>query len=292
MSKRGIQALLLAGAESIQRHREVVHPDLRHDDLLTGCFTATGTGCRGSRTSEDDPLAKVIASAWPLSIIPARHRVFLLTMRNRPWTQMRRALPPICIQRHSLAPYTRTFQTGRSGALAEVRAPVLRPRIREQGLGGRWHPSTGILSARSGTPSDAGVVGLVRGQAPGADPPEVFQPLAGSRHPVVRARKGVSITWPSGALRCADLLCQFGLTHQGCQSKLTGMDFEELSANLSSDDPAIGLRASLALHRLAERVEANQVASAREMGWSWQQIGDALGVTRQSVHTKYNKESS
>jgi len=27
-------------------------------------------------------------------------------------------------------------------------------------------------------------------------------------------------------------------------------------------------------------------------GWSWQQIGDALGVTRQSVHTKYNKESS
>jgi hypothetical protein len=70
------------------------------------------------------------------------------------------------------------------------------------------------------------------------------------------------------------------------------MDIEDLGANLSSDDPTIGLRASLALHRLAERVEANQVASAREKGWSWQQIGDALGVTRQSVHTKYNKESS
>ncbi len=69
------------------------------------------------------------------------------------------------------------------------------------------------------------------------------------------------------------------------------MDIEELGVNLSSDDPTIGLRASLALHRLAERVEANQVASAREKGWSWQQIGDALGVTRQSVHTKY-KESS
>ena len=89
-----------------------------------------------------------------------------------------------------------------------------------------------------------------------------------------------------------DLLCQFRLTQQGCQSKLTGMDFEELSVNLSSDDPTIGLRASLALHRLAERVEGNHVASAREKGWSWQQIGDALGVTRQSVHTKYNKESS
>ena len=77
-----------------------------------------------------------------------------------------------------------------------------------------------------------------------------------------------------------------------CQFKLTHMDIEGLSVSLASDDPAIGLRASLALHRLAERVEASQVASAREKGWSWQQIGDALGVTRQSVHTKYSKESS
>jgi hypothetical protein len=67
---------------------------------------------------------------------------------------------------------------------------------------------------------------------------------------------------------------------------------EELSESLSSDDPAIGLRASLALHRLAERVEAKHVAAARAKGWSWQQIGDALGITRQSVHTKYNRESS
>lgn len=70
------------------------------------------------------------------------------------------------------------------------------------------------------------------------------------------------------------------------------MDVEDLKLNLLSDDPAIGLRASVALHRLAERVEANYVAVAREKGWSWQQIGDALGVTRQSVHAKYNKESS
>jgi hypothetical protein len=88
------------------------------------------------------------------------------------------------------------------------------------------------------------------------------------------------------------IYCQFRLTPHACPPILTGMDIEKLSLNLSSDDPAIGLRASLALHRLAERVEANQVASAREKGWSWQQIGDALGITRQSVHTKYNKESS
>ncbi|MGH2858534.1 MAG: hypothetical protein ACRDMJ_13755 [Solirubrobacteraceae bacterium] len=70
------------------------------------------------------------------------------------------------------------------------------------------------------------------------------------------------------------------------------MNVEDLNLILGSDDPAVGLRASLALHRLAERVEANNVAAAREKGWSWQQIGDALGVTRQSVHTKYNKGSS
>ncbi|MGO8859651.1 MAG: hypothetical protein ACLQRH_02585 [Acidimicrobiales bacterium] len=68
------------------------------------------------------------------------------------------------------------------------------------------------------------------------------------------------------------------------------MEVEDIAANISSNDPAVGLRASLALHRLAERVEAHQVAVARAKGWSWQQIGDVLGITRQSVHAKYGKE--
>jgi len=85
---------------------------------------------------------------------------------------------------------------------------------------------------------------------------------------------------------------QFGLTNVCCQSRLTSMKAEDIASAIASDDPAVGLRASLALHRLAERVEADHVRSAREKGWSWQQIGDALGVTRQSVHTKYNKDSS
>jgi DNA-directed RNA polymerase specialized sigma24 family protein len=70
------------------------------------------------------------------------------------------------------------------------------------------------------------------------------------------------------------------------------MNVEDIAAALDSDDPAAGLRASLALHRLAERVEAQAVASARHAGWSWQQIGDALGITRQSVHAKYGKAST
>lgn len=61
----------------------------------------------------------------------------------------------------------------------------------------------------------------------------------------------------------------------------------DLTAVMNSDDPAVGLRAVGALHRLAEQVEAAHVALARRQGWSWEQIGDALGVSRQSAHAKY-----
>jgi hypothetical protein len=70
------------------------------------------------------------------------------------------------------------------------------------------------------------------------------------------------------------------------------VNVEEIAAALDSEDPGTGLRASVALHRLAERVEAHAVGSARHASWSWQQIGDALGVTRQSVHAKYGKAST
>jgi hypothetical protein len=67
------------------------------------------------------------------------------------------------------------------------------------------------------------------------------------------------------------------------------VDIDQITDAIGSEDPAQGLRAALALHRIAERVEAHQVAVARGQGWSWQQIGDALGITRQSVHAKYGK---
>ncbi|NUO97018.1 MAG: hypothetical protein HOV96_20955 [Nonomuraea sp.] len=67
------------------------------------------------------------------------------------------------------------------------------------------------------------------------------------------------------------------------------MDMEQLSQRIRSNDPALGLRAVSALHRLAEQVEAVSVALAREQGWTWEQIGDALGMSRQSVHAKYGK---
>ena len=64
---------------------------------------------------------------------------------------------------------------------------------------------------------------------------------------------------------------------------------DDVLTDIRSTDPATGLRAVGALHRLAEQVEAMHVALARQQGWSWEQIGDALGVSRQSVHAKYGK---
>jgi hypothetical protein len=67
------------------------------------------------------------------------------------------------------------------------------------------------------------------------------------------------------------------------------MNVGELGERIRSQDPAVTLRAVGALHRLAEQVEAVAVAAAREQGWSWEQIGDALGMSRQSVHAKYGR---
>lgn len=60
-----------------------------------------------------------------------------------------------------------------------------------------------------------------------------------------------------------------------------------LTGELDSTDPAIGLRAVAALRELLERLEALHVANARERGWSWQEIGAALGVSRQAAHHKH-----
>jgi hypothetical protein len=56
-----------------------------------------------------------------------------------------------------------------------------------------------------------------------------------------------------------------------------------------SDDPAQGLQAVVVLRRLTDRLEERHVRTARAHGWTWQQIGDALGVSRQAVHKKYGR---
>lgn len=69
------------------------------------------------------------------------------------------------------------------------------------------------------------------------------------------------------------------------------MTDQMLARSAAGDEPGAGLRAVRSLRELADRLEALQVARARTLGWSWQQVADALGVTRQAVHKKYGRRS-
>jgi DNA-directed RNA polymerase specialized sigma24 family protein len=54
-------------------------------------------------------------------------------------------------------------------------------------------------------------------------------------------------------------------------------------------EPREGLEAVVALRRLLEMLEAAHVESAYVAGWSWAQIAEVLGVSRQAVHKKHAK---
>lgn len=58
------------------------------------------------------------------------------------------------------------------------------------------------------------------------------------------------------------------------------------------DDPAEALAAVVALRRLAERLERAAVAAAIDQGWSWAQVANALGVSRQAAHKKHARRRS
>jgi hypothetical protein len=69
------------------------------------------------------------------------------------------------------------------------------------------------------------------------------------------------------------------------------MSHTTLVDSASGDDPTTGLRAIHSLRELADRLETLQVARARQLGWSWQEVADALGVSRQAVHKKHGRRS-
>jgi FixJ family two-component response regulator len=52
-------------------------------------------------------------------------------------------------------------------------------------------------------------------------------------------------------------------------------------------DPREGLEAVVALRRTLEALEAAQVENAIIAGWSWAQIAEVLGVSKQAVHKKH-----
>jgi biotin operon repressor len=49
------------------------------------------------------------------------------------------------------------------------------------------------------------------------------------------------------------------------------------------------LAAVVALRELADQLEDTEVERAMREGWSWSQVAEALGVSRQAVHKKHGQ---
>ncbi|MEW6704552.1 MAG: helix-turn-helix domain-containing protein [Pseudomonadota bacterium] len=61
------------------------------------------------------------------------------------------------------------------------------------------------------------------------------------------------------------------------------MDLAKLSP---PDDPAEALAAVVALRHMADKLERRAVVKALAQGWSWSDIADALGVSKQAAHKR------
>lgn len=53
------------------------------------------------------------------------------------------------------------------------------------------------------------------------------------------------------------------------------------------DDPEAALAAVVAVRRAADRLELAAVAQAVAQGWTWAEVAEALGVTRQAAHKRF-----
>jgi transcriptional regulator with GAF, ATPase, and Fis domain len=55
----------------------------------------------------------------------------------------------------------------------------------------------------------------------------------------------------------------------------------------SPDDPAEALAAVVALRLAADKLERKAIVRALDQGWTWAQVAEALGVTRQAAHKRH-----
>lgn len=55
----------------------------------------------------------------------------------------------------------------------------------------------------------------------------------------------------------------------------------------SPDNPEEALAAVVALRLLADRLERETVKRAIAQGWTWVQIAEALGITKQAAHKRH-----
>jgi len=62
-----------------------------------------------------------------------------------------------------------------------------------------------------------------------------------------------------------------------------------LAGDAGAEDPLSALRAVAAMRVELDRQEAALVRRARNLGYGWQMIATALGVSRQAVHKRYGR---
>jgi hypothetical protein len=70
---------------------------------------------------------------------------------------------------------------------------------------------------------------------------------------------------------------------------MRGLEAERVEKLADPADPGAGLASVVALRRLADRLEDSQVEQAMRAGWSWSEVAEVLGITRQAVHKKHAK---
>ena len=61
-------------------------------------------------------------------------------------------------------------------------------------------------------------------------------------------------------------------------------DINSLPSHLQPDK---ALAAVVSLRLLADKLEQKSVIEAIKQGWTWAQVAEALGVSRQAAHKKY-----
>ncbi len=55
----------------------------------------------------------------------------------------------------------------------------------------------------------------------------------------------------------------------------------------SAKNPELALAAVVAIRRKADQLERRAVAEALAQGWSWSEIAEALGVSKQAAHKRH-----